>query len=119
MDIGTVDRIRRGLITVRPGIARMSGADVHFDDGARAPFDVIIQATGYRPKFCALSCPIIRMCSIVPGAYRVRAPDPASRPVLLRPYRGRDRPVARDGGRGRSESRRRFARAHLENSIDA
>ena len=44
LDIGTVDRIRRGLITVRPGIARITGADVHFDDGTRAPFDVIIQA---------------------------------------------------------------------------
>ena len=54
LDIGTIDRIRRGLITVRPGIARMSGADVHFDDGARAPFDVIIQATGYRPSLRAL-----------------------------------------------------------------
>jgi hypothetical protein len=54
LDIGTVDRIRRGLITVRPGIARMTGADVHFDDGAHAPFDVIIQATGYRPSLRAL-----------------------------------------------------------------
>jgi len=54
LDIGTIDRIRRGLITVRPGIARMSGADVHFDDGARAPFDVIIQATGYRPSLRSL-----------------------------------------------------------------
>ena len=54
LDIGTIDRIRRGLIAVRPGIARMSGADVHFDDGARAPFDVIIQATGYRPSLRAL-----------------------------------------------------------------
>src|SRR3954452_5453910 len=54
LDIGTIDRIRRGLIAVRPGIARISGADVHFDDGARAPFDVIIQATGYRPSLRAL-----------------------------------------------------------------
>jgi len=54
LDIGTIDRIRRGLITVRPGIARMSGADVHFDNGTRAPFDVIIQATGYRPSLHAL-----------------------------------------------------------------
>jgi cation diffusion facilitator CzcD-associated flavoprotein CzcO len=54
LDIGTIDRIRRGLITVRPGIARISGADVHFDDGARAPFDVIIQATGYRPSLRSL-----------------------------------------------------------------
>ena len=54
LDIGTVDRIRRGLITVRPGIARITGADVHFDDGTRAPFDVIVQATVYRPSLRAL-----------------------------------------------------------------
>jgi cation diffusion facilitator CzcD-associated flavoprotein CzcO len=54
LDIGTVDRIRRGMIAVRPGIARISGADVHFDDGAQAAFDVIIQATGYRPNLRSL-----------------------------------------------------------------
>jgi NADPH-dependent 2,4-dienoyl-CoA reductase/sulfur reductase-like enzyme len=54
LDIGTVDRIRRGGIAVRRGIARISGADVHFDDGARAQFDVIIQATGYRPDLRSL-----------------------------------------------------------------
>jgi cation diffusion facilitator CzcD-associated flavoprotein CzcO len=54
LDIGTVDRIRRGTIAVRRGIARISGADVHFDDGAHAQFDVIIQATGYRPNLRSL-----------------------------------------------------------------
>jgi cation diffusion facilitator CzcD-associated flavoprotein CzcO len=54
LDIGTVDRIRRGMIAVRPGIKRISGADVHFDDGARRQFDVIIQATGYRPSLRSL-----------------------------------------------------------------
>ena len=54
IDIGTVDRIRRGLIAVRPGITRIEGADVHFAGGASAPYDAIIQATGYRPDLRAL-----------------------------------------------------------------
>ena len=54
VDIGTVDRIRRGLIAIRPGLARIAGGDVHFADGASAPFDAIILATGYRPDLRAL-----------------------------------------------------------------
>jgi cation diffusion facilitator CzcD-associated flavoprotein CzcO len=54
LDIGTVDRIRRGMITVHPGIKRISGSYVHFDDGAHAQFDVIIRATGYRPSLRSL-----------------------------------------------------------------
>jgi len=54
LDIGTVDRIRRGIIAVRPGITRISGADVHFTDGTHEQFDVIIQATGYRPNLRSL-----------------------------------------------------------------
>ena len=54
LDIGTVDRIRRGMIAVRPDIARISGADVHFADGARSQFDAIIQATGYRQNLRSL-----------------------------------------------------------------
>ena len=50
LDIGTVDRIRRRMVAVRPGIKRISGANVHFDDGTHEAFDIIIQATGYRPN---------------------------------------------------------------------
>jgi hypothetical protein len=50
LDIGTVDRIRRGMVAVRPGIMRISGANVHFDDGTHEAFDIIIPATGYRPN---------------------------------------------------------------------
>ena len=117
LDIGTIDRIRRGLITVRPGIARMSGADVHFDDGACAPFDVIIQATGYRPKSALSPARSSGRARSFRRAHRVRAPDRPSRPVLLRPYRGRDRPVARDRARGRTncsdDSRGRISRIRL------
>lgn len=54
VDIGTVDRIRRGMIAVRAGIARISGADVHFEDATHARFDAIILATGYRPDLRSL-----------------------------------------------------------------
>jgi cation diffusion facilitator CzcD-associated flavoprotein CzcO len=50
LDIGTVDRIRRGMVALRPGILQISGANVHFDDGTHEAFDIIIQATGYRPN---------------------------------------------------------------------
>jgi hypothetical protein len=50
LDIGTVDRIRRRMVAVRPGIKRISGANVHFDDGTDEAFEVTIQATGYRPN---------------------------------------------------------------------
>jgi hypothetical protein len=43
-------RDRRPYPARNPGIKRVSGADVHFDDGTHAPFEVIIQATGYRPN---------------------------------------------------------------------
>jgi cation diffusion facilitator CzcD-associated flavoprotein CzcO len=54
LDVGTVDRIRRGKISLRPAIERISGADVRFEDGTVEQFDVIIQATGYRPNLRSL-----------------------------------------------------------------
>jgi cation diffusion facilitator CzcD-associated flavoprotein CzcO len=117
LDIGTVDRIRRGLITVRPGIARITGADVHFDDGTRAPFDVIIQATGYRPRSLRSLPPDHQDVLDRSGAPHRAGAQPTSRPVLLRPYRGRDGAVARDRARGRTncgdDSRGRMSRIRL------
>jgi hypothetical protein len=34
LDVGTVDRIRREKISLRPAIERISGADVRFEDAA-------------------------------------------------------------------------------------
>lgn len=48
IDIGTLDLIRRGQITVRPGLSRIDGATVQFTDGTRDDFDAILMATGYR-----------------------------------------------------------------------
>jgi dimethylaniline monooxygenase (N-oxide forming) len=43
--------IGHGRISIRPDIARLDGDGVRFVDGSRAPFDVIIYATGYRTSF--------------------------------------------------------------------
>ncbi|MDH3232716.1 MAG: NAD(P)-binding domain-containing protein [Alphaproteobacteria bacterium] len=49
LDVGTVAATRDGRIGVRPGIERFDGGEVIFPDGARASFDAVILATGYRP----------------------------------------------------------------------
>jgi cation diffusion facilitator CzcD-associated flavoprotein CzcO len=54
LDIGTVDRIRRGKISVRPAINQISGAAVRFEDGTVDQYDIILQATGYRPNLRSL-----------------------------------------------------------------
>jgi indole-3-pyruvate monooxygenase len=53
IDIGTLALIRKGAITVRPGIARLDRDEVVFADDTRGRFDVIILATGYRPGVAA------------------------------------------------------------------
>lgn len=54
LDIGTIGAIRDGRIKVRPGIARIDDATVHFTDGSRAAPDVIVAATGFRPDLRSL-----------------------------------------------------------------
>ncbi|WP_338876477.1 NAD(P)/FAD-dependent oxidoreductase [Spirosoma sp. SC4-14] len=49
IDIGTLDQIKAGKITVVPGIERVNAKTVTFTDGRELPFDAIILATGYRP----------------------------------------------------------------------
>ncbi|MCX6216152.1 NAD(P)/FAD-dependent oxidoreductase [Spirosoma sp.] len=49
IDVGTLDQIKAGNITVLPGIARINKKTVTFTDGRELPFDAIILATGYRP----------------------------------------------------------------------
>jgi cation diffusion facilitator CzcD-associated flavoprotein CzcO len=50
IDVGTIDLIRRGRITIRPGIERFTWDGVVFTDGCRRRFDVVVLATGYRPR---------------------------------------------------------------------
>ena len=49
IDIGTLDQIKAGNITVLPGIERINAKTVTFTDSRELPFDAIVLATGYRP----------------------------------------------------------------------
>ncbi|MCV7064276.1 NAD(P)-binding domain-containing protein [Mycolicibacterium vaccae] len=44
-------RLGSGDVTPKPNVARLDGHTVHFVDGTRADFDVIIYATGYNITF--------------------------------------------------------------------
>ena len=50
LDNGTVALIKKGDIKVYPGIARFSNKGIYFENGANDQFDVVILATGYRPR---------------------------------------------------------------------
>ncbi len=54
IDIGTIDLIQQGRITVRPGIESFTSTGVRFVDGSQDSFDVVVLATGYRPGVDAL-----------------------------------------------------------------
>ena len=50
IDVGTIQLIKRGQITVCPGIERFTEEGVIFTDGNHRKFDAVILATGYRPR---------------------------------------------------------------------
>lgn len=54
LDIGTLDQIKAGKITVLPGIERINSKTVTFTDGRELPFDAIILATGYQPALASV-----------------------------------------------------------------
>ncbi len=50
IDVGTIQLIKRGQITVRPGIEKFTEDEVIFTDGQSSQFQAVILATGYRPR---------------------------------------------------------------------
>jgi hypothetical protein len=44
-------KLRHGVVLPKPGIARLDGRTVHFDDGTDEEFDTIVWATGYDARF--------------------------------------------------------------------
>ncbi len=50
IDVGTIQLIKRGQVTVFPGIERFNEEGVTFTDGNQRKFGTIILATGYRPR---------------------------------------------------------------------
>jgi len=51
--VGTIGRIRKGAIEVRPGIERFDEQNVVFVDGNRERYDAVVLATGHRPTVAA------------------------------------------------------------------
>ena len=49
IDVGTIELIKRGQLSVYPGIERFTEEGVIFTDGKDAKYDAVILATGYRP----------------------------------------------------------------------
>jgi putative flavoprotein involved in K+ transport len=47
IDVGLVDALKHGRVTVRPAVERLSRDGALFADGTREPFDAIIAATGF------------------------------------------------------------------------
>ncbi|XP_059625757.1 probable indole-3-pyruvate monooxygenase YUCCA10 [Cornus florida] len=47
MDVGTCKKIKSREIQVLPGITRITGNDICFEDGKSHPFDAIVFATGF------------------------------------------------------------------------
>lgn len=54
IDIGTMDWIMQGKISVFPGIERVEESWIHFSNGQKAAFDAVILATGYKPSLTFL-----------------------------------------------------------------
>ncbi len=48
IDVGTVDLIKEGKVTILPGIVKFEENAVIFNDDSRAFFDTVVLATGYR-----------------------------------------------------------------------
>jgi putative flavoprotein involved in K+ transport len=47
IDVGFVDALKQGRVTVRPAVERLSAEGAVFADGTSEPFDAIIAATGF------------------------------------------------------------------------
>jgi putative flavoprotein involved in K+ transport len=47
IDVGFVDAIKRGVVTIRPAVERLTESGVVFADGTTGAFDAIVAATGF------------------------------------------------------------------------
>jgi putative flavoprotein involved in K+ transport len=54
IDVGFVEALKRGRVTVRPALARLTRSDAIFEDGTSEPFDAIIAATGFTTGLASL-----------------------------------------------------------------
>jgi putative flavoprotein involved in K+ transport len=49
IDVGFVAAVKRGIVDVRPAVARLKESGAVYTDGVEEPFDAIIAATGFTP----------------------------------------------------------------------
>lgn len=50
IDLGTIDQIKQGMVSIVPDIERFTETGAEFKDGQHLPFDHVIICTGYRAK---------------------------------------------------------------------
>ncbi len=54
IDVGFVDALTRGRVTIRPAVERLTPTGAIFVDGREEPFDVVVAATGFTTGLAAL-----------------------------------------------------------------
>lgn len=70
IDVGTVERVKRGEIEILPGPGRFTETGVVFTDGVERAFDAVVLATGYRPAladFLDDAAAVVDPCGYPPG----------------------------------------------------
>ena len=58
LDHGFVAAVRSGAIRIRPGVSRLDGDEVVYDDGSRSSPDAVIAGTGYSPGLDSVLGPL-------------------------------------------------------------
>lgn len=77
LDIGTMEHIRAGRITVHGDVARFTEDAVVFADGEELPVDAVVLATGFRPALDEFLVPWRDVCD------EAGAPLVSGRPTVL------------------------------------
>ena len=97
LDIGTMDHIKAGRITVHGAVDSVHGSGVVFDDGTDLDVDAVVLGTGYRPALEDFLPEWQAVCDDDGRPFVSGGADVTAGPVLLRPVR---LPVG-DAARGR------------------
>jgi len=80
IDVGFVEALKQGRITIRPAVERLTQADAVFADGTSEPFDAIIAATGFSTGLeSIIDVPVVLDADNEP---RGRSGEPTAQPGL-------------------------------------
>ena len=99
---GLAEQVKAGNVRPHPGIARLAGQTVTFEDGSEADYDTLILATGYKPTLDFLSGVTLDERGQVqqgpPGLHTVGFYYPSTEPFLLAVQREAARVAERVAG---------------------